>query len=39
MAKIGANAMHKINKNKVSKLFVIFLLIVATKFLYNYFNI
>jgi len=39
MAKIGANAMHKVNKNKVSKLFGIFLLIVATKFLYNYFNI
>ena len=38
MAKIGANAMHKIDKNKVSKLFGIFLLIVGTKFLYNYFN-
>ena len=39
MAKIGANTMHKIDKSKVSKLFGIFLLIVATKFLYNYFNI
>ena len=39
MAKIGANTMHKIDKSKVNKLFGIFLLIVATKFLYNYFNI
>ena len=39
MAKIGANTVHKIDKNKVSKLFGILLLIVATKFLYNYFNI
>ena len=39
MAKIGANTMHKVDKSKVSKLFGIFLLIVATKFLYNYFNI
>ena len=39
MAKIGANTVHKIDKNKVSKLFGIFLLILATKFLYNYFNI
>ncbi len=38
MAKIGANTVHKIDKNKVSKLFGIFLLIVGTKFLYNYFN-
>ena len=39
MAKIGANTMHKIDKSKVSKLFGIFLLIVATKFMYNYLNI
>ena len=39
MARIGANTMHKVDKNKVSRLFGIFLLIVATKFLYNYFNI
>ena len=39
MAKIGANAMHRIDKKKVNKLFGIFLLIVATKFMYNYLNI
>ena len=39
MAKIGANTMHKVEKSKVSKLFGIFLLIVATKFMYNYLNI
>tara|TARA_B100000029_G_scaffold176862_1_gene174203 strand:+ start:543 stop:1325 length:783 start_codon:yes stop_codon:yes gene_type:complete len=38
MARIGANMMHKIDKNTVNKLFGFFLLIVATKFLYNYFN-
>ena len=38
MARIGANMMHKIDNNKVNKLFGFFLLIVATKFLYNYFN-
>jgi uncharacterized membrane protein YfcA len=38
MAKIGANTMHKVEKSKVSQLFGIFLLIVATKFLYNYLN-
>ena len=39
MAKIGANAMHRIDKKKVNKLFGTFLLIVATKFMYNYLNI
>ena len=38
MARIGANMMHKIDKNKVNRLFGSFLLIVATKFLYNYLN-
>ena len=39
MARIGAKTVHKIDKNKISKLFGIFLLIIATKFLYEYFNI
>jgi uncharacterized membrane protein YfcA len=39
MAKIGASTVHKIEKNKISKLFGFFLVIVASKFLYDYFNI
>jgi len=38
MARIGARTVHKIDKNKISKYFGIFLLIIATKFLYEYFN-
>ncbi len=36
MARIGAKTVHKIDKNKISKLFGIFLLIVAIKFFYEY---
>jgi len=36
MARIGARSVHKIDKNKISKLFGIFLLIIATKFLFEY---
>ncbi len=36
MAKIGARTVHKINKNKISKFFGIFLLIIASKFLLEY---
>ncbi len=36
MARIGAKTVHKIDKNKISKLFGIFLLIVATKFLFEF---
>ena len=39
MARIGANTVHKIEKNKISKLFGIFLIIVASKFLYDYFQL
>lgn len=39
MARIGANTIHKINKNKVTKLFGIFLFIVGSIFLYRYFQI
>ena len=38
MARIGASTVHKIEKNKISKLFAIFLIIVASKFLYDYFQ-
>jgi len=36
MARIGAKTVHRIDKNKISKLFGIFLLVVATKFLFEY---
>ena len=36
MARIGARTVHKIDKNKISKLLGVFLLIVAAKFLYEY---
>ena len=39
MARIGARTVHKIEKNKISKLFGIFLIIVASKFLYDYFQL
>ena len=39
MAKVGASTVHKIDKNKISKLFGIFLLIFASKFLYDYFQL
>ena len=39
MARIGASTVHKIEKNKISKLFAIFLIIVASKFLYDYFQL
>jgi uncharacterized membrane protein YfcA len=39
MAKIGARTVHKIDKNKISKFFGIFLLLIATKFFYEYLKI
>ena len=39
MARIGAITVHKINKNKISKFFGIFLLIIAIKFLLEYFRL
>ena len=39
MAKIGANTVHKLDKNIVTKLFGIFLYIVGSIFVYRYFNI
>ena len=38
MARIGARTVHTIDKNKISKYFGIFLIIVASKFLYEYFK-
>jgi uncharacterized membrane protein YfcA len=39
MARIGARTVHKIDKNKISKYFGIFLLIIAIKFLLEYMKI
>ena len=39
MARLGANTIHRINKNKVVKLFGTFLFVVGTIFLYRYFHI
>ena len=39
MARIGARTVHKIDKKKISKLFGIFLLIIAIKFLLEYLNL
>ena len=36
MARIGARTVHRIDKKKISKLFGLFLLIIATKFLFEY---
>ena len=36
MARLGARTVHKIDKNKISKFFGIFLLMVAIKFFYEY---
>ena len=39
MARIGAKTVHRIDKNKISKIFGIFLLIIAIKFLLEYLKI
>ena len=39
MARIGASTVHKINKNKISKYFGIFLLLIAAKFFYEYYKL
>ena len=39
MARIGASTVHKIKKSKISKYLGFFLLMVASKMFYEYFNI
>ena len=36
MARVGANAVHRIEKDKITKFFGIFLLVVSIKFFYEY---
>jgi len=38
MVRIGARTVHKIDKNKISKLFGLFLLLISVKFLLEYFK-
>ena len=38
MAKVGATLVHKMNRNVITKLFGFFLVIIASRFLYDYFN-
>ena len=38
MAKIGATTVHKIRREIIAKLFGFFLIIIASRFLYEYFN-
>jgi uncharacterized membrane protein YfcA len=39
MARIGAKTVHSMDRNKISKYFGIFLLLVGSKFLFEYFKI
>ena len=39
MARIGAKTVHKMDRNKISKYFGIFLLLIGSKFLFEYFRI
>ena len=38
MARFGAKLLHKVNRKKISKLFGTFLLIMASKLLFDYFQ-
>ena len=38
MAKIGATVVHKIKRDLIAKLFGFFLIIIASRFMYEYFN-
>ena len=39
MAKVGATTVHKMKKEIIAKLFGLFLIIIASRFLYDYFNL
>ena len=39
MARLGAKASHRINKKKMTKYFGLFLIVIGTKFLYEYLNL
>ena len=39
MARVGARTVHKIDKQRISKYFGFFLIVVGSKFLYEYFKL
>ena len=39
MARIGARTVHRIDKNKITRIFGLFLLVIAIKFLSEYFKL
>ena len=39
MARLGAKASHRINKKKMTKYFGLFLVVIGTRFLYEYFKL
>ena len=39
MAKVGATTVHKVKRDLIAKLFGFFLIIIASRFLYDYFNL
>ena len=39
MARVGARTVHKIDKKKISKYFGVFLLVIGTKFLFEYYKL
>jgi len=39
MARVGARTVHKIDKQKISKYFGVFLLVIGTKFLFEYYKL
>ena len=38
MAKVGANSVHKIKREIITKLFGLFLILIASRFLYDFIN-
>ena len=39
MARLGAKASHRINKKEMTKYFGLFLVVIGTRFLYEYFSV
>ena len=39
MARLGAKASHRINKKKMTKYFGLFLVVIGTRFMYEYFKL
>ena len=39
MAKVGASTVHRMKREIIAKLFGLFLIIIASRFLYDYFNL